>query len=392
MKLDSFCVKGSEDKVTTKPHVLPIYATSSFVFEDTQQGIRIFSGEEEGHKYSRYGNPTIDAVSDKLAQMAAYGTEAKVKAYMTSSGMSAIHIALTSLVQAGDAILTQGSLYGGTTELLNTVLSKSNVSSIFTDLRDLSKVEETLANNSNIKVCYFETPSNPALTVLDIEALCAICKSKGVITIADNTFCTPYLQRPIALGTDIVIHSTTKYLSGHGNSIAGAIICQEKFAYQIWNTLKLTGSTCNAWDAWLTDQGMKTLALRMDRHSSNALHLAQFLEAHPQIQKVNYPGLSSHPEHKIAAAQMSNFGGMMSFELKGDLQRGIAFMDKLKICTQAPTLGDVDTLVLHPASSSHLRVSQDMREKNGISDTLIRMSIGIESFEDIKQDIEQALS
>jgi len=371
--------------------VLPIYATSSFVFDNIDQGIRIFSGEEEGHKYSRYGNPTIDAVSEKIAKMAVYGSHEKVKAYMTSSGMSAIHIALTSMVCAGDAILSQGNLYGGSTELLKTILSRSNVETIFTDLRDLNKVEEALAKHPNIKLCYFETPSNPGLTVVNIEQLTALCKKRGIITVADNTFCTPYIQQPLLMGTDIVIHSTTKYLSGHGNSIAGAIVCKENFAQVIWNTLKLTGSTCNAWDAWLTEQGIKTLALRMDRHSSNALELSRHLEKHQLIAKVNYPGLASHPDHATAKKQMNNFGGMISFEIKGDLQTGISFMNKLKLCTLAPTLGDVDTLILHPASSSHLKVSKELREENGISDTLIRMSIGIEKIDDIINDIEKAL-
>lgn len=392
MKFNSFCVKESKDKVTTKPHVLPIYATSSFVFEDINQGIDIFTGKAEGHKYSRYGNPTIDAVAEKIAQLAVYGSSISAFAHLTSSGMSAISVALTSFLKSGDAVLSQGNLYGGTTELLQKIVSKSNVETLFTDLRDLNQVEDLIKNNQHIKVCYFETPANPTMACVDIEAICAICQRHGIITIADNTFCTPYFQQPLLLGTDVVIHSTTKYMNGHGSGIAGVIIGKsEDHNHAIWTTLKLTGGTCNAWDAWMVNQGLKTLSLRMDKHSSNSLAVAQYLSKHSRIQKVNHNGLESHPDYAIAKKQMSGYGGMMSFEIDGNVQDGIDFMNKLKFCTLAPTLGDVDTLVLHPASSSHLNVAKEIRERNGITDGMVRLSIGIEDAEDIIADLEQAL-
>jgi methionine-gamma-lyase len=392
MNLSSYLVKESTDKVTTKPHVLPIYATSSFVFENIDDSIEVFKGTKEAHKYSRYGNPTIDAVADKIAQMAVYGSEEKAHGLMTSSGMSAISIALTTFLNAGDAVLSQGNLYGGTTELLKKVVSRSGVETIFTNLQDLNQVEDIIKKNPHIKLCYFETPANPTMACVDIAGISALCKKHGILTIADNTFCTPYLQKPLLLGTDIVIHSTTKYLNGHGNSIAGIIICKSDLHQkELWTTLKLVGSTCNPWDAWLTNQGLKTLALRMDKHSSNSLAVAKFLEDHPRIKRVNHNGLASHPDHLIASKQMSNYGGMMSFEINGSVQDGIDFMNKLRFCTLAPTLGDVDTLILHPASSSHLNVDKEIRERNGITDGMVRVSVGIEDVEDIIGDIGEAL-
>ncbi len=259
-------------------------------------------------------------------------------------------------------------------------------------MRNLDEFEDHLKKDPTISMCYFETPANPTMACVDIAALNSVCKKYNILTVADNTFCTPYLQQPLLMGTDIVIHSTTKYLNGHGNSIAGIILgTNEEHQQRIWTTLKLVGSTCNAWDAWLIDQGLKTLALRMEKHSSNSISLAKYLEAHKKIKRVNHNGLNSHPDHNIANKQMKNFGGMMSFEIDGSLEDGMKFMNNLKFCTLAPTLGDVDTLILHPASSSHLNVDKALREGNGITDGLIRISVGIENFEDIKSDIEQAL-
>lgn len=392
MNIDSYLVKESKDKVTTKPHVLPIYASSSFVFDNIEDSIDVFKGDKEAHKYSRYGNPTIDAVAEKIAQMAVYGSDNEAFGLLTSSGMSAISIALTSFLKAGDQVLSQGNLYGGTTELLNKIVSKSGVETIFTNLQDLNNVEDVLKANPKVRVCYFETPANPTMACVDIEAITRLCKEHGVITIADNTFCTPYLQQPLLLGTDVVIHSTTKYLNGHGNSIAGIIICKDPLHQKaLWTTLKLVGSTSNAWDAWLLNQGLKTLSLRMDRHSANALALAKFLEQHGRVKRVNYNGLTSHPDHNLACKQMKDFGGMMSFEIDGSVQDGIDFMNKLEFCTLAPTLGDVDTLILHPASSSHLNVDKEIRERNGITDGLVRISVGIENINDIIADISKAL-
>jgi len=393
MQIDSFCVKEPRDPRTTAPHVLPIYATSSFSFENIEQGIEIFSNIESGHTYSRYSNPTVDAVAQKIADLETHGLGFEAAAVMTSSGMSAISTLLLGLLKAGDRVLTQGNLYGGTTQLLTATFAQFGVETVLTDLRDLNRVEQALQQH-NIRVLYCETPANPTLACVDIRALSDLAHQHGAWVAIDNTFPTPLLQQPFAHGVDFIVHSTTKYLNGHGNSIAGVVVGRDKelLRKQVWNAMKLVGTNCSPFEAWLTHNGMKTLALRMERHSRNALTLAAFLEKHPAIERVNYPGLASHPDHALALRQMhGGFGGMLSFELKGGFDAGIQCVNRLQLVSLAPTLGDVDTLVLHPASSSHLHVPKTVREQNGITDGLIRVSVGIENEGDLRADFEQAL-
>jgi len=313
---------------------------------------------------------------------------------MFSSGMSALHTLLLSTLTNGDAVLTQGNLYGGSTELLLKIGPRCGIKPILTDLSDLGNVENVLKADRSIKLIYFETPTNPTLQCIDISAICAIAIRYGCLTAVDNTFATPYLQRPFKFGVDLIMHSTTKYLNGHGNSIAGILIGRDKEFMQkhVWDTMKLTGTNPGPMDAWLVHQGMKTLTLRMDRHCENAQAVAEFLDDHPNVAFVNYIGLAEHPYHAIAKMQMDGFGGMLSFEVKGGLDSALEFMRKLRFCTMAPTLGDVDTLVLHPVTSSHLNVAPEIREKNGITDGLIRLSVGIEGIEDIISDLQAALA
>jgi len=338
ISFDSLCVKEYQRNESTKPHQLPIYATSSFNFDSLDQGIDIFTGKETGHSYSRYGNPTIDAVAGKIAAMEAYGTDLDAYGYLTSSGMSAISTLLIS-----------------------------TITPIFIDLRDKGLVAQMIDQHPEIKMIYLETPANPTLACIDIKWITDTAKEHQILTAIDNTFCTPINQRPLSLGIDFVIHSTTKYINGHGNSIAGIIVGHDQ-AYQkkIWKAHKLIGTNCNPWDAWLINNGMKTLALRMEKHSANAMTIARHIENHSAISQVNYCGLPS--------------------------QGAINFINQLEFCSLAPTLGDVDTLVLHPATSSHLNVDKQMREANGVTDGLVRMSVGIENVEDIIGDIEKGLS
>lgn len=392
-KIGSFCVHELKDKKTTKPHQLPIYATSSFEFENIDQGIDIFSGKEKGHVYGRYGNPTIEVVAEKVARLEGFGMDIEPEAILFSSGMSAISTLMMATLKSGDKILSQGNLYGGTTELFAKILQPLGIELIMTNLKQLDKVEEILSKDPMIKMLYFETPANPSLACIDLEKLSALAKKYNRYTAIDNTFCTPYLQQPFKYGIDFIIHSTTKYLNGHGNSIAGALVGKDKtlMRTKIWTAMKLIGTNCNPWDAWLINNGIKTLELRMDRHCSNAMAAARFLEKHPRVIKVNYPGLESHEDHTIALKQMSAFGGMLSFEIEGGVEAGIQFMNNIKMCVLAPTLGDVDTLILHPASMSHLNIPREVRLRNGITDGLIRLSVGIENPEDIIADLEQAL-
>lgn len=394
MHIDSLTVKERPDNRTTAPHVLPIYATSSFAFDDIDQGIEIFKNIESGHVYSRYANPTVDTVAAKIADLETHGLNLEASAVMTSSGMSAISTLLLGVLKTGDKILTQGNLYGGTTELLTAVFGQFGVETVLTDLRDLNKVEDALQHDKKIKLLYCETPANPTLACVDIRALTELAHRYGALCAIDNTFSTPLLQQPFAYGVDFIIHSTTKYLNGHGNSTAGVIVGLDKkmMRQNVWRAMKLAGTNCSPFEAWLTYNGMKTLALRMERHCSNALALAEFLEKHPAVERVNYPGLPSHPDHELAKRQMrGGFGGMLSFELKGGLEAGIQCMNRIRFCTLAPTLGDVDTLILHPASSSHVAVPKEIRLQNGITDGLVRVSVGIENAKDIIEDLEEAI-
>lgn len=389
----SLCVHELEDKRSTTPHQLPIYATSSFVLETLEQGIDVFSGRQPGHTYSRYGNPTIDAVADKIARLESHGLDFRATGLFTSSGMSAVGTLMMGLLKSGDKILTQGNLYGGTTELFLHILKPLGIDIIMIDLKNLNKVEDQLKSDPHIRMVYIETPANPTMACVDLAALADLAKKYGRATAVDNTFCTPYLQQPLRFGIDFVIHSTTKFLNGHGNSIAGVIIGRnkEKMQTDIMKSMRLNGTTGNPWDAWLVNNGLKTLEVRMERHCKNAMAVAKFLEAHPAVSKVNYNGLSSHPDHALAKQQMRDFGGMLSFELKGGLEAGHRFVDRLRFCTLAPTLGDVDTLVLHPASMSHRNIDPAIRRQQGITDGLVRLSVGIENAEDILRDLGQAL-
>jgi methionine-gamma-lyase len=395
MGFTSTCVREIKENRTTDPHILPLYATSSFAFTDIDQGIRIFSGEEQGHVYGRYGNPTIETVASKIAKLEGHDVEgAEPGCILFSSGMSAILSLILGTLKSGDKLLTQANLYGGTTEQFQKILAPNGIEPVFSNLSDPESIELQLKSDSSIKMIYGESPANPTLSCIDLEDIGLLAKKYQVLSVIDNTFATPYLQKPLQYDIDFIIHSTTKYLNGHGNSIAGALVAKDAEFLQerIWPVMKLAGTNANPWDAWLLHNGLKTLSLRMDRHCQNAQKLAEALEAEKSVVKVNYPGLVNHPDHALAKKQMRGFSGMLSFELSGGLQHGLSFMRKISFCKLAPTLGDVDTLILHPASMSHLNIPSDVREAQGITDGLIRLSVGIEDFADIHQDLTQALA
>ncbi|MFK7932071.1 MAG: PLP-dependent aspartate aminotransferase family protein [Saprospiraceae bacterium] len=394
----SICAREPENHTeSTRPHVLPIYPTSAYDFASLEQGMAIFQGKEQGHIYGRFANPTVDVVAQKIADLETHGTEISARGYFLSSGMAAISTLVLSQLKPGDAILTQGNIYGGTTALFKNMFEPLGINTILVNLSDAAAVEQALRENAQIKMLYFETPSNPNLECVDIVLLTTIAQQHGVLTVADNTFCTPFLQQPLRYGVDVVIHSTTKFLNGHGNSIAGALIsANESVLEKFFATMKVNGTTGNPWDAWLTHNGMKTLALRMTQHSRNAQFIAEQLQQHPKVDRVNYVGLSSHPDHSLAMQQMRMGGGILSFELKGEshearLEAGKRFVNALQHCKLAPTLGDPDTLIMHPASMSHSSISRELRLANGIGDGLIRISVGIEDKGDIWGDLEQAL-
>ena len=376
-------------------HLTPIYASSTFVYDDAEQGMRRFSGEEEGFIYSRWGNPTMSEAENKIAAMEVYGFDSTLpKAYLQASGMAAISTLMLSTLKTGDKVLSHYSLYGGTQDMLNVLLPDLGIGNIIADLRDLNKAEDVLKASADIRMIYLETPANPTIQCVDIEALAQLGKKYRKIIACDNTFATPYLQQPFRHGVDYVIHSTTKFLNGHGTAIGGVFLGRDldfmnTRAYKIF---KLAGGNSNPFDAFMLINGMKTLEVRMDRHCQNAVEVAKFLAVHPAIQKVNYNGLESHPDFKVASKQMRHPGAMMSIELKGGLKAGITMMNKLRMCTRTVSLGTCDTLLCHPASMTHYSVPREQRERYGITDGLIRMSIGMENIHDILTDLEQALS
>lgn len=354
----------------------------------------VFSGEQAGHLYSRFGNPTVDAVAEKLARLELHGTSREGMGLFCSSGMSAISTLCLGLLQPGDAILTQPDLYGGTNELFQKILAPLGIPVFLEDLSEPKQVERALNQQPNIRMLYFETPANPTLRCVDIALISQMAHAHGALSVADNTFSTPFLQQPIALGADYVVHSTTKYLNGHGNSTAGAIIGTHLEAMQerVFPALKLVGTNGSPWEAWLLNSGLKTLEVRMERHCANAMKAAAWLEEQVKVKSVNYPGLPHHPAYALARRQMRAFGGMISFEIEGGLTAARQFVSALNLCTLAPTMGDVDTLVMHPASMSHLKVPAAQRQAAGISDGLIRLSIGIEQVADIIEDLERGLN
>lgn len=374
-------------------HQVPIYASSTYVFDEAEQGMRRFSGQEEGYIYSRWGNPTMTEAEDKIAALESFGLGFDVKGILHSSGMSAISTLMLANLQPGDQILTHYSLYGGTNELVSTILPGLKVEALIRDLRDLEQAEDCLKNNPSIRMVYLETPANPTIQCVDIEALGILARKYGCLVACDNTFATAFLQQPFQYEVDFVVHSTTKFLNGHGTAIGGILLGKD---IEFMNTRctkvhRLLGGNSNPFDAFLLIQGMKTLELRMERHCANAMELARYLEAHPAIARVNYTGLTSHPDHQTALKQMRHPGAMLSFELKAGLDGGIRFMNKLLMCVRTVSLGTCDTLLSHPASMTHYSVPKEEKEKYGITDGLIRMSVGIENLQDILADLDQAL-
>jgi methionine-gamma-lyase len=375
-------------------HLVPIYASSTYVYDTAEQGMRRFSGEEPGYIYSRWGNPTMTEAEEKIAALETFGLNMEVKGILHSSGMAAIASLMLGTLKPGNKILTHYSLYGGTEELIHKVLPDLDIRAIITDLRKLDVVEDIIKKDSDIKMMYLETPANPTMQCVDLEELSTIAKRHHLLVACDNTFATPYLQQPFKYDIDFVMHSTTKFLNGHGTSIGGILLGRDinLMKNKMTKTHRLLGGNANPFDTFLLINGIKTLELRMERHCHNATEVADYLVQHPQIAQVNYAGLPSHADHYTAMKQMRHAGAMLSFELKGGLQAGISFMNRLKMCIRTVSLGTCDTLLSHPASMTHYGVPKEQREQYGITDGLIRMNVGIENVQDIIADLNQALA
>jgi methionine-gamma-lyase len=366
----------------------PIFMTSTYAFESAEAGSELFRGERAGYIYGRTRNPTQALLEARFASLE--GGEA---ALALASGMGAISATMWTLLNAGDSVVIDRILYGNSFAFFTKGLTRFGVDVRLADFTDPEALAHELAAGNTVKIVYFETPANPNLRVIDIARVSSLAKAVGALTIVDNTFATPVLQNPLKLGADLVVHSATKYLGGHGDLLGGAVIGSSALVDRIRGAglRALTGATLSPLNAFLILRGLKTLEVRMERHSRSALEIAALLERHPLVSHLAYPGLKSFPQYELARRQMRQPGGLIAFELEGGLEAGMAFMNGLQLIVRAVSLGDAETLVQHPASMTHATYSADERKRHGISDNLLRLSVGLENVEDLMADIGQAL-
>lgn len=363
----------------------PIFMSSTFAFKDADEGAAIFAGERDGYVYTRLGNPTVAALENELAYLE--GAEAGLA---FASGMAATATTVLSLTKCGDNIVSSDTLYGGTHSLFTENLPRVGVEVREVVATDIANIERAMDDKT--RAIFIETPANPTMVVIDIAACAELARSRGIQLIVDNTFPTPYYQNPLELGATIVMHSATKYIGGHGDTVAGLVVGDKEFIDSLrGDFLRDWGGCMSPFNAWLLLRGLKTLPVRMEKHSENAMEVAQFLCYHPKIDRVMYPGLRTHPQHELAKSQMRGFGGMIAFDIKGGRQAGKILMDNVELCTLAVSLGDVDTLIQHPASMTHSTYSPEDLKSCGISESLVRLSVGLEDADDIVADLRQAL-
>jgi O-succinylhomoserine sulfhydrylase len=385
MHFETIAIRTQTERTQQKEHSTPIYPTSSFVFDEAEEMRAVFADEIAGNVYSRYSNPSVREFEKKMALL-----EKSEDAIATASGMSAILTAFASILKAGDHILMSQAVFGSTIKLMDNFFNKWDISHTTVISTNPSDWQEYFKPNT--KMVYIESPSNPGLDILDISAFAKLCKEKNVLLVVDNCFATPYLQNPISLGADISIHSATKFIDGQGRVLGGVICSSKALISSMIPFIRNAGPTLSPFNAWLLSKSLETLAVRMDKHCSNAFELAKRLSNHPKIKRVIYPFLPSHPGFEIAAKQMSQGGGLVSFELNGNISDGVNFLNAIKMCSMSPNLGDTRTIVTHPASTTHSKLTSEQRLSVGITDTMIRISVGLEHVDDISDDILQALS
>lgn len=386
LHFDSKCVHSGIGEYEFGPVVPPIYQTSTFKFESAEHGASLFKGEAEGYIYTRMKNPTIEAMENAIAEL-----EGGHKALGCASGMAAISTIFTSLLKAGDHVVCSKSVYGPTMTLLHSVLSKFNIESTFVDTDVTGQIEKAIKPNT--KIVYVETPANPMISITDLEAAAKLAHNNGALLVVDNTFMSPALQQPLKFGADVVLHSMTKFLNGHADVVAGIIIAKDEAMYlNMRKTLNQLGGVIDPFNSFLVHRGLKTLSIRMQRHCENAIQIAEYLEKHPKVKWVRYPGLKSHPGYEVGLKQHNGFGGMISFELKGGFKAGETVMNNVKLCQLAVSLGGVETLIQHPASMTHLSMGAEARKSAGITEGLVRLSVGIENAKDIIDDLDRAIS
>ncbi len=365
---------------------VPIYQTSTFAFKNAQHGADLFAGRENGYIYTRIGNPTIDALEKNIAEL-----ENGFRAVATSSGMGAVNAVYFGLLKSGDHIISTNSVYGPSRAVMESYYANFGVESTYIDTSDIEKVKAALKPNT--KVLYLETPSNPTMLLTDIAACAEIIKDKGIIMVVDNTFSSPFLQKPLDLGADVVLHSVTKFINGHADIVGGIVVSKTpELDAKIRKSMIMLGTNMDPHQAFMVLRGVKTLSIRQERAEENARKVAEYLENHPKIEWIKYPGLISHPQYELAKKQMSGFGSMISFGLKGGFDAGKALMDNVHLAILAVSLGGVETLIQHPASMTHAGLSKEARLAAEITDGLVRFSVGIENVKDIIDDLEQALN
>ncbi len=365
---------------------VPIYQSSTFAFADAEQGAARFAGRDDGYIYTRLGNPTTRALEDAVAIL-----ENGCGGLAAASGMAAVTTVYTAVLEKDAHMIATAAVYGASRTVVENEYARFGVRADFVDTSDIEAVRSRLTPRT--RLLYIETPANPTLRLTDIRACAALARERGLVLAVDNTFSSPVLQNPLDLGADIVVHSLTKFINGHSDVVGGMIVAREEGLFKrLRKVLQLMGGTMDPHQAWLVLRGLKTLALRVEKAQDNAMKAARFLESHPKVRWVNYPGLPGHPQHELARAQMKGFGTMLSFGLEGGFEAGRRMMNAVKLCTLAVSLGSVESLIQHPASMTHAGVPRREREEAGITDDLVRLSVGCEGYEDIEADLAQALA
>ncbi len=381
----TLAVRAGQQRTLESEHAEPIFPTSSYVFESAAAAAARFSGEQPGNIYSRFTNPTVRTFEQRLAAL-----EGGERCVATASGMAAIYATCAGLLQSGDHLVSSRSIFGSTTLLFNNYLQKFGISTTFVAQDDVSAWEAAIRPET--RLLFLETPSNPLTEVADIHALSELAHASDCLLVVDNCFCTPALQRPLALGADIVIHSATKYLDGQGRCVGGAVVGREDVVGEgVYGFLRTCGPTMSPFNAWVFLKGLETLAIRMQAHCASAQRLADWLQAQPAVERVYYPGLASHPQHELAARQQSAFGGIVSFDLKGGQQAAWELIDATRVCSITANLGDTKTTITHPATTTHGRLTQEQRAQAGIADGLVRVAVGLESIDDLCADLARGL-
>jgi O-succinylhomoserine sulfhydrylase len=378
-------IRNQLERTQYLEHSVPLYLTSSFVFEDAEDMRASFAEEKERNIYSRYSNPNTIEFIDKICAME--GAEA---GFAFASGMAAVYSTFAALLKSGDHIVSASSVFGATHSLFVNYFPKWNIETSYFDLTKPETIESFIKPNT--KILFAESPTNPAVDIIDLELLGAIAKKHNLILIIDNCFATPYIQQPIKWGAHLVVHSATKLIDGQGRVLGGVTVGNADLIKEIYLFSRLTGPSLSPFNAWILSKSLETLAIRVDRHCENAMKVAEFLESHPNVNTVKYPFLKSHPQYEIAKKQMKLGGNIVAFEIKGGIEAGRAFLDKIKLCSLSPNLGDTRTIVTHPASTTHSKLTLEERLAVSITDGLVRVSVGLETVEDVIADLKQALS